>query len=173
MESGREVDRRYSLRSRSICVVLHLFPALRRPHVFNPVGTSRKSSEIIGLLCSFSGRSSTSLANGARTSKSGSKLSNTGSHPTRAENTPTAHLPYITPQDRSVLKRAMGAEKTRKGERAIDREKSIKYERASIYESPIRIERATGEEKTKTEERATLTEKPRVGERAMTREKPT
>ena len=99
MESGREVDRRYSLRSRSICVTLPQFPTLQRPHVFNPARISRRLPGTKELSCSSSGHSLTSSVNGERALTDGSKLSSISFPTGRTETTSTVNFSHqVTPQ---------------------------------------------------------------------------
>jgi len=110
MESGREVDRIWSLRNRTICVLLHQFPTLQRPHVFNPARISRRLPGTRECSWSPSGASSTSSENGERALTDGSKLSSISFPTGRTETTSTVNFSHqVTPQigDLSVQARHM------------------------------------------------------------------
>lgn len=197
MESGCEVDRIWSLRTCTKCINIHRFPTLQQLHASNHVPKSRKSSEIIRHSCFSSGISSTNSANGGRTSKNGSTLSNINCRSVRVGNHPIINFLYIAPQEKSVhceqasrqktpiniervispkkpmvQKRANLFKKTTLRERATHPEKTRFNKRASIYEKPIRIERASKLEKSMRIERAKEREKPTNGQRAIVYKKP-
>lgn len=70
-----------------VCATLRPSQTLLRPPAFRLVKTSRRSSEIIGASCCFSGISLTNSENGARISKSGSSISNRNYQSTSRQNT--------------------------------------------------------------------------------------
>ena len=93
------VDRIWSLRNRTICVLLHQFPTLQRPRVFNPARISRRLPGTTERSWLSSGRSLTSSANGERALTDGSKLSSISFPTGRTETNSTVNFPHqVTPQ---------------------------------------------------------------------------
>jgi len=94
--NGALVDRIFKRRIE--CVTSHLFPTLRRPHAYQHARISRRLPGTKECSWSPSGLSSTSLANGARTSTDGSKLSSISFPTGRTETTSTVNFPHqVTP----------------------------------------------------------------------------